>query len=77
MSPKRYVFTNADNLVVQAIDGNLTEADLQVFLRDYAVLFAATDVHVSDPALGVMAGWIFVDGDFVKPKTIADSEPDA
>ena len=74
MSDKRYVFTNADDVVVQAIDGDLSEFDLEIFMRDYDLLFGAKAVYISEPSIGIMAGWTLVDGEFVKPEIVKPEE---
>jgi hypothetical protein len=65
----RYVFVNAENVVVQSIDGDLSEDDLAVFMRDYSILFEATEVFATDPALGIMGGWV-KNGDVYIPPTL-------
>lgn len=68
MQSNRYVFLNSDNVVVQSIDGNLTESDLEVFMRDYKVLFDASYCVLSEPSLGVMPGWTYDGIDFHEPE---------
>jgi hypothetical protein len=45
----RYAFLNADSIVVQATTGDLSDDLVNVFMRDYAILFSATSfVRVED-----------------------------
>jgi hypothetical protein len=53
---KRYAFTNADGIVVNLIVGNLTPEQQQLFLRDQAVLFGATQVIEVEPDTAVWIG---------------------
>jgi len=67
MMNKKYVFLNADGLVVQIIVGALDAAQEEQFLSDYGVLFGATrlvEIDVTEPA------WMdgtYVDGSFLPP----------
>ena len=69
----RYAFTNADAIVVQVIDGDLTEQQQEQFLRDYGVLFGAVNIiPVVDADTSVWIGGSYTDGTFSPP---AASEP--
>ena len=52
----RYAFINADGIVVNVIVGNLTSDQQQLFLRDQAALFGATQVIQVEPDTSVWIG---------------------
>jgi len=76
----RYVFLNADGVVVQAIAGSLTQEQVESFLSDYRVLFAAESVvEVPDDATKVWIGGTYEQGAFIpavveQPVYVYDSE---
>jgi len=63
----RYAFTNAEGIVVNVIVGNLTPAQQQLFLRDQATLFGATQVIEVEPGTSVWIGGSYLDGVFAPP----------
>ena len=63
----RYAFTNAEGIVVNVIVGNLTPAQQQLFLRDQATLFGATQVIEVEPDTSVWIGGSYLDGVFAPP----------
>ena len=63
----RYAFTNADGIVVNVIVGSLTPEQQQLFLRDQAVLFGATQVIEVEPDTAVWIGGSYTDGQFLPP----------
>lgn len=79
----RYVFLNADSIVVQVTSGDLSADFLTVFLRDYSVLFAATSwIRVDDERPVWMGGaYDSVSGEFSPPsppiieETVNDDAP--
>lgn len=52
----RYAFLNAESIVVNVIAGNLTPEQQQLFLRDQAALFGATQVIQVEPDTSVWIG---------------------
>jgi hypothetical protein len=63
----RYAFADANNVCKQIIVGDLTEEQLAVFDRDYAILFQSTaryEIGAEDP---VQIGWELIDGVFINP----------
>ena len=69
MLPDGYAFVNADMVVVNAIGGSLTDAQLIRFERDYAVLFGA---EFSVPVYAGTTAWI---GGVYNPETGEFSQP--
>lgn len=63
----RYAFTNAENIVVNVIVGNLTPDQQQLFLRDQATLFGATQVIEVEPDTAVWIGGSYTDNTFSPP----------
>ena len=63
----RYAFINADGIVVNVIVGNLTPDQQQLFLRDQATLFGATQVIEVEPDTAVWIGGSYTDGQFLPP----------
>ena len=63
----RYAFTNADGIVVNVIVGSLTPEQQQLFLRDQAVLFGATQVIEVEPDTSVWIGGSYTEGQFLPP----------
>ena len=64
---KRYAFTNADGIVVNVIVGNLTPDQQQLFLRDQATTFGATQVIEVEPDTSVWIGGSYTDGQVLPP----------
>lgn len=64
---KRYAFTNADGIVVNVIVGNLTPEQQQLFLRDQATLFGATQIIEVEPDTAVWIGGSYTGGQFLPP----------
>lgn len=76
MSPSGYAFINAEMIVVNAIGGSLTPEQLEMFERDYRVLFGA---EFSIPVFEGTVVWVGgrynqETGEFIKP---IDSEPES
>jgi hypothetical protein len=66
MLPK-HAFINDDGTVVNVIVGNLTPSQQQLFLRDQATLFGATQVIEVEPDTSVWIGGLYLDGVFEPP----------
>ena len=69
----RYAFTNAESIVVNVIVGNLTPDQQQLFLRDQAALFGATQVIQVEPDTSVWIGGSYTGAEFLPPP--AEPEP--
>ena len=63
----KYAFTNADGIVVQLITGSLNATQQEMFLRDYSILFGATQVIEVEPDTAVWIGGSYTDGQFLPP----------
>jgi hypothetical protein len=63
----RFVFINSDGIVVQVIIGELNEQQQAQFLRDYAILFGATQIVAVDAETSVWIGGSYTDGTFTEP----------
>ena len=63
----RFAFINADGIVVQFISGELNENQQAQFLRDYAILFGATQIVAVDTDTAVWIGGSYTDGTFNEP----------
>jgi len=63
----RYAFTNAESIVVNVIVGNLTPSQQQLFLRDQATLFGATQIIEVEPDTSVWIGGSYTEGQFLPP----------
>ena len=63
----RYAFTNAESIVVNVIVGNLTPDQQQLFLRDQATLFGATQVIEVEPDTAVWIGGSYTGNQFLPP----------
>ena len=63
----RYAFLNAESIVVNVIAGNLTPDQQQLFLRDQAALFGATQVIEVEPDTSVWIGGSYTEGQFLPP----------
>lgn len=63
----RYAFTNAESIVVNVIVGNLTPDQQQLFLRDQAALFGATQVIQVEPDASVWIGGSYTGAEFLPP----------
>jgi len=66
----RYAFTNADGIVVNVIVGNLTPDQQQLFLRDQATLFGATQVIEVEPDTAVWIGGSYTGNQFLPPQVV-------
>jgi hypothetical protein len=66
----RYAFTNAESIVVNVIVGNLTPAQQQLFLRDQATMFGATQIIEVEPGTSVWIGGSYTEGQFLPPEVI-------
>ena len=62
-----YAFTNADGIVVQVITGLLNADEQALFLRDYSVLFGATQIIEVPDGTSVWIGGAYLDGVFLPP----------
>ena len=73
----RYVFTNAQGVVVNAIEGILTPDEKDRFLRDYRILFGATSVLEVDSATMIWIGGSYdsTSGEFSPPPS-PEPEPE-
>ena len=67
MLPNQYAFINADSVVVNVISGELSKAQQEQFLRDYAILFGATQVIEVGPDTAVWIGGTYTGAEFVPP----------
>jgi hypothetical protein len=63
----RYVFTNADGIVVQVISGSLDAGQQAQFLNDYAALFGAVAIIEVLDDTTVWIGGTYADGKFFPP----------
>jgi hypothetical protein len=63
----RYAFTNAGGIVVNVIVGNLTPDQQQLFLRDQATLFGASQVIEVEPDTAVWIGGSYTGAEFLPP----------
>jgi hypothetical protein len=66
----RYAFTNPDGIVVNVIVGNLTPNQQQLFLRDQAALFGATQVIEVEPDTAVWIGGSYTGNQFLPPQVV-------
>jgi len=66
----RYAFINADGIVVNLIAGELTQEQQAQFLRDYAILFGATQILSVDSDTTVWIGGSYTDGIFTPPPEV-------
>lgn len=66
----KYAFTNADGIVVNCISGALNQAQQEQFLRDYAVLFGATQIVEVEDGTSVWISGTYTDGQFLPPVVI-------
>lgn len=62
-----YAFINANGIVVNLISGALDENQQAQFLRDYAILFGATQVVAVDENVAVWVGGSYTDDTFSPP----------
>jgi hypothetical protein len=67
MLPSGYAFLNADSIVVNVISGTLNEQQQAQFLRDYAILFGATQIVEVETDTAVWIGGSYTDGTFNEP----------
>ena len=70
---KRYAFLDANGTVLNLIVGNLTVDEQQLFLRDQAALFGATQVIEVEPDTSVWIGGSYTGAEFLPPP--AEPEP--
>jgi hypothetical protein len=63
----RYAFINADGIVVNVIVGSLTPSQQQLFLRDQATMFGATQIIEVEPGTSVWIGGSYTEGQFLPP----------
>jgi hypothetical protein len=66
MLPK-HAFLDADGIVLNLIVGNLTPAQQQLFLRDQATMYGATQVIEVEPGTSVWIGGSYTEGQFLPP----------
>ena len=59
---KKYAFVDDVGVVVNCINGTLTEAQQQQFLRDYKLLFGAAIVVEVDDSVAVHPGGTYANG---------------
>jgi hypothetical protein len=62
-----YAFINASGIVVNLISGALDENQQAQFLRDYAILFGATQIVAVDTDTAVWIGGSYTDDTFSPP----------
>jgi hypothetical protein len=67
MLPSVYAFINADNLVVNVISGALDTQQQAQFLRDYGILFGATQIIEVGPDTAVWIDGTYSGGEFLPP----------
>jgi len=77
----RYAFLDSSNTVVQVIVGELNEEQQQVFLRDYAILFNATQIVAVEDDRSVWIGGSYTDGEFTpapepQPEPLPEPQPE-
>jgi hypothetical protein len=75
MLPK-HAFINADGTVVNVIVGNLTPSQQQLFLRDQATLFGATQVIEVEPDTSVWIGGTYDAAQGFLPPPQPEPEPE-
>ena len=63
----KYAFLNSSGIVVNCISGPLTPAQQKQFLRDYAILFDATQIVEVEDSTIVWSGGTYTDGQFQPP----------
>jgi len=66
MLPK-HAFLDANGTVLNLIVGNLTPAQQQLFLRDQAALFGATQIIQVEPDTSVWIGGSYTGAEFLPP----------
>ena len=74
----RYVFLNADGIVLQVIVGELNAQQQAQFLNDYSVLFGATQILAVDGETSVWVGGTYTEGVFMappQPEPVPEPEP--
>lgn len=76
MLPSRYAFINAQDVVVNVIEGELSAAQQAQFLSDYGILFGAVAVIEVDAETPVWVGGSYTDGVFQAPP-VPEPEPEA
>lgn len=71
------VFLNANDIVVQIIAGDLNDAQLGAFLRDYEIIFGAKKSVVVDDSVSVWIGGSYdaTSGEFSPPPS-PEPEPE-
>lgn len=67
MSHRQYAFVNDAGIVVQVIAGELSEQQQEQFLRDYAVLYGASQIVAVEPDTAVWIGGSYTDDQFLPP----------
>ena len=66
MLPK-HAFLDANGIVLNLIVGSLTPSQQQLFLRDQAAMFGATQVIEVEPDTSVWIGGSYTEGQFLPP----------
>ena len=75
----RYVFLNADGIVLQVIVGELNAQQQAQFLNDYSVLFGATQILAVDEQTSVWVGGTYTEGVFMappQPEPVPEPQPE-
>jgi hypothetical protein len=72
-----YAFINASGIVVNLISGALDENQQAQFLRDYAILFGATQIVAVDTDTAVWIGGSYTDDTFSPPPPPPEVPSDA
>lgn len=75
----RYVFLNADGIVLQVIVGELNAQQQAQFLNDYSVLFGATEILAVDEQTSVWVGGTYTEGVFMappQPEPVPEPQPE-
>ena len=63
----KYAFTDANEIVVQVISGQLDAKAQAQFLKDYRALFGAEQIIEVDASTPVWIGGAYTDGVFAEP----------
>jgi hypothetical protein len=67
---QKYVFIDANSVVVQAIVGLLSDEQQSRFLSDYDTLYGAKSIVVVSVETPVWIGGTYTDSGFAPPETI-------
>lgn len=63
----KHIFYDANGFVKQVIVADLTTDVLEIFLKDYSILFGAVGVESVPPDSEVWIGWTWNGSEFIAP----------